>query len=134
MTPVPPLSQYGDRWFRISEKQLYALMQGWTHTNILDKKPILQTVCDQSCTTPNPKCPYWIIARVAGIGGDTNEWVCSRPHTTTPSERDKVLELVAAAIENQKDHKEFLLTRDQKDIVLDIIDGIKADLRTTEAH
>jgi hypothetical protein len=45
------------------------------------------------------------------------------------SERDKVLKLVADAIENQKDHKEFLLTRDQKDIVLDIIDGIRAELR-----
>ena len=47
-------------------------------------------------------------------------------------ERDKVLELVSGAIENQKDHKEFLLTRGQKDIVLDIIDGIRAELRTAK--
>jgi hypothetical protein len=25
------------------------------------------------------QCPYWIIARVAGVDGDTNEWCCSRP-------------------------------------------------------
>ena len=56
-------------------------------------------------------------------------------HTTTPSERDKVFELIADAIENQKDHKGFLLTCDQKDIVLDIVDAIEAELRTqTEAH
>jgi len=36
-------------------------------------------------------------------------------------------EAISDAIENQKDHKEFLLSRDTKDIVLDIIDGIKAD-------
>jgi len=50
----------------------------------------------------------------------------------TPTEREKVLELVSGAIENQKDHKEFLLTRGQKDIVLDIIDGIRAELRTAK--
>jgi hypothetical protein len=42
---------------------------------------------------------------------------------------EDVLKLIADAIENQKDHKEFLLTRGQKDIVLDIIDGIKAEFR-----
>lgn len=46
-SPAEPLSQYGDRWFKISEKQLFSLMQGWTHTAITDKKPILQTVCGQ---------------------------------------------------------------------------------------
>ena len=28
---------------------------------------------------PVPACQYWIVARVAGIDGDTNEWCCSRP-------------------------------------------------------
>ena len=84
MTPAPPLSQYGDRWFRISEKQLYALMQGWTHTNILDKKPILQTVCDQLCaphtTTPSEQ-QEWQNASLR----DSEKFICQ-------SERDKVLE------------------------------------------
>jgi hypothetical protein len=45
-----PLSQYGKRKFEVSEKQLYALIQGWTHTDLMDEKPILQTICDQFCT------------------------------------------------------------------------------------
>lgn len=35
---------------------------------------------------------------------------------------------VSNAIENQHDHKEFLLSCDTKDIVLDIIDGLRASI------
>ncbi len=46
-----------------------------------------------------------------------------------PEIRNSVLDDVNYAIEHQKDHKEFLLSRNTKDIVMDIVDA----LRTTTA-
>lgn len=39
--------------------------------------------------------------------------------------RERIIDEAIDAIENQKDHKEFLLSRFQKDIVEDILDGIR---------
>ena len=105
MTPSPPLSQYGDRWFRISEKQLYALMQGWTHTNILDKKPILQTVCDQSYAT----------------------------HTTTQSERN-VLNDLKDDLKTRFISSSNQWSKGRNSGLLECCNIIDDYLRTTEAH
>jgi hypothetical protein len=43
-----------------------------------------------------------------------------------------VYKAISDAIENQKDHKEFLLSRDTKDIVLDIIDAVRSTAKTSE--
>ena len=41
---------------------------------------------------------------------------------------------ISDAIENQKDHKEFLLSRDTKNVVLDIIDAVRSTTAGDEHH
>ena len=43
---IPRFDPKSERKFWISEVQITALRNGWTHTDGMDKKPILQTVWD----------------------------------------------------------------------------------------
>ena len=49
------------------------------------------------------QCPHWLIGRVAGVDGDTNEYFCN---ANPQAERDKVLDEVLTTIGKIKHQEE----------------------------
>jgi hypothetical protein len=43
-----PPQENGERIFSITEKQLFCLMQGWTHTSLSDPKNIVYTIAEDN--------------------------------------------------------------------------------------
>lgn len=41
------LAENGDREFKITERQFYGLVNGWTHLALMDEKSIIESVYDQ---------------------------------------------------------------------------------------
>ena len=100
-TEPPPAIPHGERWFRISETQLKALMSGWTHTSLSDKKGILSTVFEDQmidCGCPTHTSPVLGTKRIpckyaAGDYCDTcKDKTCTffyhSPHTSPPAPED----------------------------------------------
>ena len=82
-------------------------------------------ICSGTFQSPHTPAP----APVFDIDKEVEIIKQEKEHDTSIARqaREKFYKKATEAIEHQRDHKEFLLSKDTKDIILDIIDGVNAE-------